>query len=84
MPFGIFCTEYSTVEESDAKLSENTARLMSIESFANQGAEYTVPRQIISIETAEEKNASSLGIKGKFICFENIGAEQPFEVTETE
>ena len=84
MPFGIFCTEYSTVEESDAELSENTARLMSIESFANQGAEYTAPRQIISIETNEEKNASSLGIKGKFICFENIGKEQPFEVTETE
>lgn len=82
MPFGLFYTEYSQIDENEKQLSENEMRLTCISDFADEAEIYCASRQVIKIETSDESGKDKALIKGNFVCYENIGAEMPFEVTE--
>lgn len=83
MPVGLFYTEYSAAEKTDETLSIEELKMLCLEDYADRAESYVSSRQIIDISTQTTETRSAVTIEGKFVCYENIGREEPFEVTET-
>lgn len=83
LPIGITATRYYSENERSKKISENQAKLISAGAFMNNFAQFSQGKQIVEADVSFALRHNRAETIGKFVCYENIGIEAPFEAEET-
>ncbi len=81
LPVGITVTQYFSKKEKNKKISPEKARLISAGKFMNDFSQFSEGKQIIKSKISFFEQKNSFETKGVFTSYENIGAENPLEVT---
>lgn len=82
LPFSVICRTQNSFAESKITLDkEKNSNLARLEFYDKAVNEFRY-KQVEKAEIEEKKTENGYKIKGSFICLENIGEKQPFEVVE--
>lgn len=82
LPVGITVTRYYSKKERNKSISSQQAKLISAGAFMNDFAQFSKGKQVINAEIDLIQTKTHTETRGKFVCYENIGIEAPFEAEE--
>lgn len=82
IPFGIYYRVFTDFKEAETRLNEKETLLNAVNDYSLKAYNKTLHAQIVSKSISVEKERGSVSIRGKYYCYENIGAEVPIEIEE--
>lgn len=82
LPFGINYRIYTVYEKKEKTISKAEAELMAMNKYAVECYNKTKHARILESDVKLEHCEDSVTVKGKYICYENIGEISTFEIEE--